>query len=224
MNDYNTSRSYLILKEYGRNVQKLVEYLSTIEDIEKRTKYAHTLIELMKQLTPVHKDNADSPQKLWDDLYIMSDFKLDINGPYPKPEREVLEKKPDKIEYTYHNIKYRHYGKNIELLIDKAIAIEDPEDKEGAIVYIGKLMKSFYGTWNNDYIEDDVILKQIRELSNGKLDIDLQKVKDGNLFELLYKEKRRSISKRPSSSRQGGRSNRSGSSIRTGSSNRRRRN
>lgn len=97
MNEYNTGRSHLILKEYGRNVQKLVEYLSTIEEKEKRTKYAHTLIDLMRQITPAHKDNADSPQKFWDDLYIMSNFKLDIDGPYPEPEKEVLEKKPEKV-------------------------------------------------------------------------------------------------------------------------------
>lgn len=191
MHDYNTDRTHLILKEYGRNFQKLVDYLSTIDDKEKRTKYAHTLIDLMKQVTPVHKDNADSPQKLWDDLYIMSDFKLEIDGPYEKPEIEILNRKPDKVGYQKNSIRFRHYGKNVELLIEKAISFEDPEEKEAAIIYIGKLMKSFYATWNNDYIEDDVLVKQIFDLSKGQLTIDLEKVKEGNLFETLYKEKRR---------------------------------
>jgi len=164
MNEYNTGREHLILKEYGRNVQKLVDYLSTIEDKEKRTKYAHTLIELMRQITPSHKDNADSPQKLWDDLYIMANFKLDIDGPYPKPEADILERKPDKVAYQYNRIKYRHYGKNLELLIDKAVNMEYPEEKEAAIIYLGKLMTSFYATCNNDYIEDDVLVKKINEM------------------------------------------------------------
>ena len=214
MNDYNTGRPYLILKEYGRNVQKLVDFLSTIEDKEKRTKYAYTLIDLMRQITPSHKDNADSPQKLWDDLYIMSNFKLDIDGPYPMPDRDVLERKPDKVAYQNNNIKYRHYGKNIELLIDKAINSENEEDKEAAIVYLGKLMKSFYATWNKDYIEDDVLIKQINSMSDGKLNIDLEKVKEGNLFETLYKEKKKSGKQGSGSGRSGGRSNRGGQNRR----------
>ena len=214
MNDYNTGRPHLILKEYGRNVQKLVDFLSTIEDKEKRTKYAYTLIDLMRQITPSHKDNADSPQKLWDDLYIMSNFKLDIDGPYPMPDRDVLERKPDKVAYQNNNIKYRHYGKNIELLIDKAINSENEEDKEAAIVYLGKLMKSFYATWNKDYIEDDVLIKQINSMSGGKLNIDLEKVKEGNLFETLYKEKKKSGKQGSGSGRSGGRSNRGGQNRR----------
>lgn len=209
MNEYNTGREHLILKEYGRNVQKLVDYLSTIEDKEKRTKYAHTLIELMRQITPSHKDNADSPQKLWDDLYIMANFKLDIDGPYPKPEADILERKPDKVAYQYNRIKYRHYGKNLELLIDKAVNMEDPEEKEAAIIYLGKLMKSFYATWNNDYIEDDVLVKQINEMSEGQLVIDIAKVKEDNLFESLYKEKKKTTKPTSSSPRSsGGRPNR----------------
>ena len=209
MNEYNTGREHLILKEYGRNVQKLVDYLSTIEDKEKRTKYAHTLIELMRQITPSHKDNADSPQKLWDDLYIMANFKLDIDGPYPKPEADILERKPDKVAYQYNRIKYRHYGKNLELLIDKAVNMEDPEEKEAAIIYLGKLMKSFYATWNNDYIEDDVLVKQINEMSEGRLVIDIAKVKEDNLFESLYKEKKKTNKPTSSSPRSnGGRPNR----------------
>lgn len=209
MNDYNTDRPHLILKEYGRNVQKLADYLSTIDDKEKRTKYAYTLIDLMKQITPAHKDNADSPQKLWDDLYIMSDFKLEIDGPYDVPEIEVLNRKPDKVGYQDNNIRYRHYGKNLELLIEKAIALENSEEKEAAIVYIGKLMKSFFATWNNDYVEDEVLVKQISDMSKGELKIDVEKVKEGNLFEALYKEKKRTSKPANSSTnRSGGRPNR----------------
>lgn len=218
MNEYNTDRVHLILKEYGRNIQKLVDYLSTIEDRKKRTEQAHTLIELMKQLTPAHKDNAESPQKMWDDLYIISDFKLDIDGPYPVPEREMLERKPDKVPYQFNRIKYKHYGMNIELLIKKAIEMEGEEEREAAIVYIGKLMKSFYSTWNKDFVEDGVLVKQINQMSDGKLNIDLDKVKDGNLFESLYKEKKRPYKQ---SSNQGRQNRQSGGRQNT---NRRRRN
>ena len=204
MNEYNTGRTHLILKEYGRNVQKLIDYLSTIEDKEKRSKYAHTLIDLMKQITPSHKDSPESPQKFWDDLYIMSDFKLDIDGPYPPPEKDVLERKPDKVDYQYNRIRYRHYGKNLELLIEKAINMEDPEEQEAAIIYMGKLMKSFYTTWNNNFIEDDVLVKQISDMSQGKLTIDIEKVKEGNLFEALYKEKKKVNKPNPSSNRSSG--------------------
>lgn len=203
MMEYNTSRPALILKEYGRNVQKLIEFLNTIEDKTKRTAYASTLVGLMKQVTPSHKDNqSDNSQKLWDDLYIMSGYDMDLESPFPMPEREVQEKKPEKVGYQKNRIKYKHYGKNIELLIEKAIAKEDEKERENAIVYIGRLMKSFYSVWNNGFLEDRIIVKQIEALSDGKLMIDVEKVQSENLFDPLFKEKK----KQPSSghSRQSG--------------------
>ena len=214
MNDYNTGRPHLILKEYGRNVQKLTDYLSTLDDKEKRTKYAQTLIDLMKQITPAHKDNVESPQKFWDDLYIMSNFELEIDGPYEKPDKELLERKPDKVPYQKNQIKYKHYGKNIELLIEKAVEMKTEEEREAAIVYIGKLMKSFYATWNKDLIEDEVLVKQINQLSGGKLSIDAEKVKEGNLFETLYKEKKKSRTSHSNSGRTGGRQGRNSNNRR----------
>ena len=96
--EYNTERPHLILKEYGRNVQKLVEYIRTVPDKDKRTELAYTLIELIKQLTPTIKDQPENPQRVWDDLYIIADFNLDINSPYPVPAREILFKKPDRVD------------------------------------------------------------------------------------------------------------------------------
>ncbi len=192
MMEYNTSRPALILKEYGRNVQKLIEYLETIEDKTKRTTYASTLVDLMKQVTPSHKDNqSDNAQKLWDDLYIMSDYTASLEGPFPMPDREIQEKKPEKVDYQNNRIKFKHYGRNIELLIEKAIAKEDEKEREDAIIYIGRLMKSFYSTWNNDFVEDRILIKQIDSLSDGKLKIDLDKVTSEGLFEPLFKEKKR---------------------------------
>jgi len=199
--DYNTSLSPLILKEYGRNVQKLVEYLRTIEDVEKRTQQAHTLVSLMKQLSPANREAAETNQKLWDDLYIMADFDIELENPFPIPEKEVLTKKPDRVPYQSNRIKYKHYGRNIELLVKEAIAKEDPQEREDAIIYIGKLMKSFYGSWNKEVIDDAVILENMVAISGGKLNIDIDKVKEDNLFERLYKNKKRS--NRPSGGKSG---------------------
>lgn len=189
--EYNTSQPDLILREYGRNVQKLVKYIQTIEDKEERSQKAATLIELMRQVTPSVKETIETNQKLWDDLYIMSGFNLDIDGPFPPPETDVINKKPKRLEYVYNDVKYKHYGKNIELLINQAIEKEDPNEREDAIIYIGKLMKSFYSSWNKEVIDDAIILENMKTISKGKLDIDLDKVKEDNLFERLYKTKKK---------------------------------
>ncbi len=189
--NYNTSQEPIILKEYGRNVQKLVEYLKTIEDVDKRTEQAATLVELMKQVTPTLREATETNQKLWDDMYIMAGFDLELKGPYPKPEPEILNKKPLKMPYITNRIKYKHYGRNLELLVLEAIKKEDPKEREDAIIYIGKLMKSFYGSWNKEVIDDAVILENMQNISGGKLNIDLERVKEDNLFERLYKPKRK---------------------------------
>ncbi len=189
--EYNSQRPHIILKEYGRNVQKLVEYIRTVPDKEKRTEMAATLIELIKQLTPSLKDQPENPQRLWDDLYIIADFNLDINNPYPVPEREILFKKPMKVEYPQSKVRFKHYGKNIEKLVKEALKKEDPQEREEAIIYLGKLMKTFYGNWNKETLDDSVILNDIKLMSEGKLTLNIEKVREDNLFEKLYKEKKR---------------------------------
>lgn len=181
----------IILKEYGRNVQKLVEYIRSVPDKDKRTELATTLIDLIRQLTPSLKDQPENPQRLWDDLYIIADFVLDINNPYPVPEPEVLFKKPMKVAYPQSKVRYKHYGKNIEKLVKEAIKKEDPQEKEDAIIYLGKLMKTFYGNWNKETLDDSVILNDIKLMSDGKLTLSIDKVREDNLFEKLYKEKKR---------------------------------
>lgn len=190
MIEYNTIRTDVTLKEYGRNVQDLVAHLNTIEDKEERSKKAATLVELMKQINPAMQNTPEVEQKLWDDLHIISNFSVDIDGPFPTPNKEILEKKPEKMGYSNNNITFRHFGKNIELLVDKAITLEDAEEQEAAIIHIGKLMKTFIYSYNRDTIEDDVVYKNIRKLSKDKLDIDMEKVKEGNLFEPIRKERR----------------------------------
>lgn len=165
------------MKEYGSNVQKLVDYLITVSDREKRTRYAHLLIELMKQIHPMMKDNQDYYNKLWDDLYIISGFNLDVDSPYPPPPKDAVGKLPNRVPYNTHQLRYRHYGRNLELLIDKAIKTEDIEDRKAFVAYIGKMMRSFYSTWNKDNVEESVVWEQLRELSGGRLNEEIEAVK-----------------------------------------------
>ncbi len=189
--EYNTQREQIKLKEYGRNVQKLVNYIRTIPDKDKRTEMATTLIELIKQLAPSVKEAFENPQRIWDDLYIMADFNFDINNPYPVPNPETVFKKPQPMTYPQGRVRYKHYGKNIEKLIVEALAKEDPKEQENAVIYLGKLMKTFHGNWNKETIDDSVIIKDIEKMSDGKLTLSLDKVREENLFEKLYHEKKK---------------------------------
>ncbi|TAH24312.1 MAG: DUF4290 domain-containing protein [Cytophagales bacterium] len=185
----------LVLKEYGRNTQRLVDYLMTIEDREKRTALAKTLIDLMKQLNPATKESTDHTQRLWDHLYIMSNFQLDVDSEYPLPEKSILGKKPSKVPYNNNQLKFKHYGKNIELLIAKAMEIESPEETENAVIYLGRLMKRFYTTWNKENVEDEVILQQLNILSKGRLTLPIEKIKNENLFNITLGEPSKDLNK-----------------------------
>lgn len=176
----NTQNTF-ILKEYGKNIQKLVDFIKTVASKEKRTEYAYALVELMKQLNPHLKLETD--QKLWDDLYIMSNFELDIDAPFPMPPKELLGKRPQMVGYPVGEVKFKHYGRNIEKLIENAVQIEDDEEQEAAIIFIGRLMRSFHSTWNRENFDDGIIIDDIKILSKGKLHIDLEKVKENGLFE-----------------------------------------
>jgi hypothetical protein len=157
------------LKEYGSNVQKLTEHIVKIEDRTKRTLYAHILVELMRQIHPNMRDNQDYTNKLWDDLYIISGFELDVDSPFPPPSKESLGKKPLTVGYNQHHLIYRHYGRNIDLLLEKAINTENEEDRLAFVSYIFRLMRSFFNTWNKDNPEDHVLLGQLDQLANGQL-------------------------------------------------------
>ncbi|PZX56662.1 DUF4290 domain-containing protein [Algoriphagus chordae] len=181
MEHFEPDKQKLILKEYGKNIQRLVDHITAIEDRDKRTQSAYTAIEIIKQLNPTMKQEND--QRLWDDLYIMSDFKLEVDAPFPMPEKELLGKKPLPIGYPKGEIRFKHYGRNIEKLIANAIEIEDNEEQEAAVIFIGQLMRSFHSTWNRENFDDAIILDDIKTLSKGKLHIDLEKVKENGLFE-----------------------------------------
>lgn len=179
----------IILKEYGRNVQDIVGYILKIEDRELRTKYAVTCIELMRQINPNIKDTQEHYSKLWDQLYIISNFQLDVDSPYPMPEKSAIGKKPNIVDYNSNKLFYKHYGRNIELVIQKAIEMTDPEEKEAAIIYLGRTMKKFYAAWNKENVEDEVIIAHLREMSRNKLVIDEVRVKSLGLFDTNEKIK-----------------------------------
>ncbi len=176
-----TEKEPLILREYGRNVQKLVQYITTLPTVEERTQASHTLINLMKQLNPSVREHNDNMQRIWDHLHHMANFDLDINSPFPKPTPETIFAKPQKLGYTLSQPKFRHYGRNIELLIAKAIPVEDAEERLNAIQQIMRLMRGFYAAANNDTVEDELLLEHINILSNGKLRVNPDEVLDSTI-------------------------------------------
>jgi hypothetical protein len=169
--DYNTRRPRLIIPEYGRNIQRMVDYALTIKDREERNKVAQAIINVMGQLNPHLRDVPDFKHKLWDHLFIISDFKLDVDSPYPKPKREDIYTKPERLPYPQKRIKFKHYGKLVEELIKKAIEIEDTDERKSLIFTIANLMKKDYLTWNKESVDDEKIFKDLEILSNGKLKV-----------------------------------------------------
>jgi hypothetical protein len=188
--DYNTSRSKLVLPEYGRNIQKMVEYIKTVEDRDERNRLAKALIVIMGNMNPHLRDINDFKHKLWDHLAIISNFELDIDYPYEIPQAETFTEKPKIVPYGTHRITYKHYGKSIEFLIEAASELPENEEKEKLVLVIANHMKKSYLTWNRDVVSDEVIIKNIAEISKGKItlppDTVLAETKD-----LLSKNKRR---------------------------------
>lgn len=170
--EYNTQLDRLIIPEYGRNIQGMIEYCCTIKDREERNLCARAIIQVMGQLNPHLRDVSDFTHKLWDHLFIISQFKLDVDSPYPIPSAETFMEKPKNLEYPKGKIRYKHYGKTIEDIIKKAKELPDgPERKELTRQIANHLKKSYYN-WNKDNIGDDVIFKNLAELSGGELKID----------------------------------------------------
>ena len=177
------------MKEYGSSIQKLVDNMVNIEDREKRTRYAHILIELMRQIHPNMKDGQDYYNKLWDDLYIMSNFTLDVDSPYPPPSEEALGKKPQRVPYNTHHLKFKHFGRNVDLLIAKATSLEDPDERRAFVSYLTRLMRTFYQAWNKESVEDETIYQSLIELSNGKLFDDIKLIRAEGLVEATPRER-----------------------------------
>jgi hypothetical protein len=173
--EYNSQREHLIIPEYGRYVQKLINQITAIEDREKRNKGARYVISVLGNLNPHLRDVPDFQHKLWDQLFIMSDFKLDIDSPYPIPTREVVQLKPDRLAYPQNFPKYRFYGNNIKYMIDVARKWEEGELKNALIIVIANHMKKCFLSWNKDTVTDEVIFNHLLELSNGELNLTAMK-------------------------------------------------
>lgn len=167
--DYNTQRPRLIIPEYGRHVQRMVEHCMQVEDREQRTRTAKAIIQVIGRLNPQLRNSENGDHTLWDHLYIMSDFKLDVDAPFPAPTPEELDTKPRRVAYPKNNIKYGHYGKMVERMIDQCAAMEESEKRDAYAHLIANLMKKQFLTWNRDTVPDGVILKDLAELSKGKL-------------------------------------------------------
>jgi hypothetical protein len=170
--DYNSTRSKLLLTEYGRNVQNMVKYIVALPTKEERNRYAHVVIELMGFLNPHLRDVADFKHKLWDHLHIISDYKIDVDAPYPLPTPEAIHIKPEPLGYPNQRIKFKHYGKTIEMMIAKAKSIEEPARRQHMVQAIANFMKMAYVQWNKDSVTDESILADLRELSNGELKLE----------------------------------------------------
>ncbi len=190
--EYNSQREHLIIPEYGRYVQKLINQITAIEDREKRNKGARYVISVLGNLNPHLRDVPDFQHKLWDQLFIMSDFKLDIDSPYPIPTRDVVQLKPDKLPYPQNFPKYRFYGNNIKYMIDVARKWEDGELKNALIIVIANHMKKCFLSWNKDTVTDEVIFNHLLELSNGELNLTSMKEELSTSQNLLKVNKKQS--------------------------------
>ena len=169
--EYNSERPPLMIPEYGRHLQKLINQAVAIENRDERNKMARYIIQVMGNLNPHLRDVLDFQHKLWDQLFVMSDFKLEVDSPYPILSREVLQMKPDKLEYPQAFPKYRFYGNNIKYMIDVANKWEDGDLKNALIKVIANHMKKSYLSWNKDTVKDDVIFEHLYELSDGKINL-----------------------------------------------------
>ncbi|MGE5424565.1 MAG: DUF4290 domain-containing protein [Syntrophothermus sp.] len=167
--EYNTTRPAMTIPEYGRNIQEMIQYACTIADKEKRTKAARFIINVMGQMHPQAKDSADYKRKLWDHLYIISDFKIDVDSPFPPPPPLTNSTKPEKISYHDKEIEFRHYGKNIAIIIEKAAEYPEGEEKDLLVKTIAIHLKKSYLNWNRESVTDDLIEEHLRILSRGRL-------------------------------------------------------
>ena len=167
--DYNTDREDLRMPEYGRHVQSMIEYCLSLPDRERRTKVANSIIDVIGNLNPSLRDNPDYRHKLWDHLFVMSDFALDVDCPYPTPTREKLSEKPDAVPYPQKSRSHRYYGNIVQNLITTVSDMEPSEDRDAMELDIANQMKRAYLSWNKDSVDDAVIFAELRILSAGKL-------------------------------------------------------
>lgn len=190
--EYNAERNQLRIPEYGRHLHKLIDQAIATEDREERNKFAKFIIRVMGTLNPHLRDVPDFQHKLWDQLFIMSDFKLDVDSPYPIPNKELIQLKPEPLGYPQKNPKYRFYGNNIKTMIEVANSWDEGDMKSALIKVIANHMKKSYLSWNKDSVEDHVIFEHLYELSDGKINLKVGDESLTNSNELIKTNKKTS--------------------------------
>ncbi len=188
--EYNTTREQMVIPEYGRNIQKMIQYICTIEDREKRTRAAKFIISVMAQMHPGVKESGDYKHKLWDHMVIIADFKLDVDAPYPPPSPLSLSAKPEHLTYHDKEIEFKHYGKNIAQMLEKAIEYPDGPEKDALVHAIANHMKKSYLNWNRESVSDDLIESHLATLSRGQLKLH-EDFRFTNTNEILARNKKR---------------------------------
>jgi len=202
--EYNTQRGSMLIAEYGRNVQKMVEITIAIEDREKRNKAAQNIVNVMALLNPQVREVADYKHKLWDHLFIISDFRLDVDSPYPVPEKAAIKARPKPLSYPTSDIRYKYYGKVMEDMIRKIATLEEGPTKVQITQNIANFMKMSYLTWNKDTVDDSTIFNHLKELSTGIMTMD-DSIKLNHTAEILAMNKEKL--QRENAARNKGRSN-----------------
>lgn len=189
--NYNTSRGDIVIPEYGRNIQLLIEHAKTIESKAERQVYVETIVDLMQRLHPQTRNVDDYIAKLWSHVFRIADYELDVDPPCKILSREEVCKKPEQLPYPTNDVKYRHYGKNVQEMVRKASAMEDDDMQEEYVQVIGSYMKMAYKTWNRENVSDEMIRKNLVKISDGELELE----EDTNIDGLINpKIRRRKIS------------------------------
>ncbi len=224
--NYNTQASPILLKEYGRNIQKMAQYIVALKDEEQKKRMAISMIQLMKQINPGLKDNQEYEQKIWSDLFHICEFKLNVE--HPELAAPVLippDVRPKRVPYSDGKIKLKHFGKNLENLIREASKLTDPVKIEEASIYLARTLKRFYQSWNKEVVDDEVIVKNLEMLSGGVLTLSLDKIKEESILSVfpvkdLKQSKARATSTSSSYSNSRGSNSSNSSNFRHNSTNR----
>ncbi len=195
--EYNSSRDKMVISEYGRNIHKMIDYIKSVEDRDKRNHLARATINVMGQLNPQLRDVNDFKHKLWDHLFIMADFDLDVDSPYPIPSKETLTRKPEPLQYTTNNVTFKHYGRHIERMIEKACELENGFMKDTLVKLIANHLKKSYLTWNRDDVTDEEIAEHLSVMSDGKLNLE-DNIKLHQTSDILAKNKKKKYQGRQS--------------------------
>lgn len=209
--NYNTARGDIIIPEYGRNIQLLIEHAKTITDKAERQAFIETIVDLMQRLHPQTRNVEDYVAKLWSHVFRIADYDLDVDPPCEILSREDVYKRPEQLPYPTNDVKYRHYGKNVQEMVRKAAAMEDEEMQEEYVQVIGSYMKMAYKTWNRETVSDEMIRKNLVKISDGELELEEDANIDGLINPSVKRRRKISHTTSTKTSSRNARSNRSNS-------------